>query len=57
MPLFAGVLAVIDPRTDPAAVYASLIHYLEEQRLMSAGPFDAEPCRGATIDDLDATGM
>jgi uncharacterized protein len=24
MPLFAGVLAVIDPRTDPAAVYASL---------------------------------
>jgi uncharacterized protein len=27
LPLFAGVLAVIDPRTDPAAVYATLKAY------------------------------
>lgn len=39
------------------AVYASLIQYLEEQRLIAAGPFDAEPCRGAALKDLDAAGM
>ncbi len=39
------------------AVYASLVQYLEEQRLISTGPFDAEPCRGAALKDLDAAGM
>ena len=36
-----------------AAVYASLIRFLEELELLRFGPFDATFCRNATIDDLD----
>jgi predicted HTH transcriptional regulator len=36
-----------------AGVYASLVHYLEENELIRHGPFDAAPCRGATLTDLD----
>ena len=40
-----------------AAVYASLVAYLEEHKLILNGPFDSAPCRGATPKDLDETGM
>lgn len=36
-----------------AGVYASLVHYLEEHELIRHGPFDAAPCRHATLADLD----
>jgi len=36
-----------------AAVYASLVRFLEELELLRFGPFDATFCRNATIDDLD----
>ncbi len=35
------------------AVYASLVQFLEEKELIRTGPFDAAPCRNATIADLD----
>lgn len=47
--------------TDPAnlipAVYASLIAYLEEHKMIFNGPFDAAPCRGALLKDLSIEGM
>ena len=40
-----------------AGVYASLVQYLEARELLRFGPFDAAPCSGATLDDLDAEDM
>ena len=40
-----------------AAVYASLVAYLEEHKLILNGPFDSAPCRGATLKDLDEGAM
>ena len=37
-----------------AAVYASLVNYLEHSSLIRTGPFDASACRNATIDDISA---
>jgi predicted HTH transcriptional regulator len=39
------------------AVYASLVSYLEENKLILNGPFDAAPCRKATLKDLSSAGM
>ena len=39
------------------AVYASLVDYLEEERLISTAPFDASPCADAEMDDLDVEAM
>jgi ATP-dependent DNA helicase RecG len=36
-----------------AALYASLVRYLEEKDLIRTGPFDASFCRNAELDDLD----
>ncbi len=36
-----------------AAVYASLVNFLEEKELIRFGPFDATFCRNAVLDDLD----
>jgi predicted HTH transcriptional regulator len=36
-----------------AALYASLVKYLEEKDLIRTGPFDASFCRNADIGDLD----
>ena len=38
-------------------VYAALVQYLEHVELIRTVPFDATPCRNATVDDLDAEGM
>ncbi|MEY3458781.1 MAG: hypothetical protein RL215_1938, partial [Planctomycetota bacterium] len=46
-----------DVATLKPAVYASLVEYLEEERLISMAPFDASPCLKADIDDLDADAM
>ena len=40
-----------------SAVYASLVAYLEENKLILTGPFDGATCRGATLKDLDAAAM
>ena len=40
-----------------AGLYASLVQYLESRELLRFGPFDAAPCFGATLDDLDAEDM
>jgi predicted HTH transcriptional regulator len=39
------------------SVYASLVAYLEEHKLILNGPFDAAPCRKAAMKDLSAAGM
>lgn len=39
------------------ALYASLVTFLEERRLIAGGPFDAAPCRGATVRDLNTAAM
>ena len=39
------------------AVYASLVVWLEENKLILNGPFDAASCRGAAMKDLNAAGM
>ena len=36
-----------------AGLYAALVEYLEARDLLRFGPFDASPCIGATLDDLD----
>ena len=36
-----------------AAVYGSLVQYLDEHDLIRSGPFDASFCRNATVDDLN----
>ena len=36
-----------------AGLYAALVEYLESKELIRWGPFDASPCTGATLDDLD----
>ena len=36
-----------------AALYGSLIQYLDEHELIRSVPFDASFCRNATLDDLD----
>lgn len=36
-----------------AGVYAALVHYLESRQLIRHGPFDAAPCEGASLTDLD----
>ena len=38
-------------------LYASLVQYLEAKQLLRFGPFDAAPCSGATMDDLDVPAM
>ena len=38
-------------------LYAALVEYLEDKELLRFGPFDAAPCEGATLDDLDAERM
>ena len=40
-----------------AGLYASLVQYLESRELLRFGPFDAAPCSGATLDDLDFEDM
>ena len=40
-----------------AGLYASLVQYLEAKQLLRFGPFDAAPCSGATLDDVDAEAM
>ncbi len=40
-----------------AGLYAALVQYLETRQLLRFGPFDAAPCTGATLDDLDVEGM
>lgn len=37
--------------------YASLVRYLEDRALIRHGPFDAAPCTGATLADLDPDRM
>jgi hypothetical protein len=36
-----------------AAIYGSLVQYLDEHELIRSAPFDASFCRNATMDDLD----
>ena len=36
-----------------AGLYAALVQYLEAREMLRFGPFDASPCTGATLDDLD----
>lgn len=36
-----------------AGLYAALVQYLETHELIRNGPFDATPCRNATLADLD----
>ena len=38
-------------------LYAALVEYLEGKELLRFGPFDAAPCEGATLDDLDTARM
>ncbi|MXX07864.1 MAG: DUF4062 domain-containing protein [Gammaproteobacteria bacterium] len=38
-------------------LYAALVEYLEDKELLRFGPFDAAPCEGATLDDLDSARM
>ncbi|MBI2927888.1 MAG: DUF4062 domain-containing protein [Verrucomicrobia bacterium] len=40
-----------------AGIYASLVRYLLERELIREGPFDAAPCRGAALADLDPERM
>ena len=40
-----------------AGVYAALLRHVEAERLLHPVPFDAEPCSGATTNDLDAEAM
>ena len=40
-----------------AGLYAALLRHLEAERLLKRVPFDAEPCSGATTNDLDAEAM
>ena len=40
-----------------AGLYAALVQYLETRELLRFGPFDAAPCSGATLDDLDVEDM
>ena len=40
-----------------AGLYAALVQYLESRELLRFGPFDAAPCSGATLDDLDEEDM
>ena len=40
-----------------AGLYAALVEYLEGRELIRWGPFDAAPCTGATLDDLDVERM
>ena len=40
-----------------AGLYAALLRHVEAERLLHRVPFDAEPCSGATTNDLDAEAM
>jgi hypothetical protein len=40
-----------------AGVYAALVQFLESRELIRHGPFDAAPCFGATLNDLDPARM
>ncbi|TAN74057.1 MAG: DUF4062 domain-containing protein, partial [Gallionella sp.] len=40
-----------------AGLYAALVQYLESHELIRNGPFDAAPCRNATLADLDEERM
>ena len=45
------------PEVLVTGLYAALIEYLEDKELLRFGPFDAAPCAGATLDDLDPEQM
>ncbi len=40
-----------------AGLYAALLRHVEAERLLHLVPFDAEPCSGATTNNLDAEAM
>ncbi len=40
-----------------AGLYTSLVEYLGDKELLRCGPFDAAPCEGAKLDDLDTERM
>ena len=40
-----------------ASVYAALVQVLMDRQLVRAGPFDASPCAGTTLADLDEQAM
>ncbi len=40
-----------------AALYASLVDYLDDRGLLQHRPFDERPCAEATLDDLDPTSV
>ncbi len=40
-----------------AGLYAALLRHVEAERILHLVPFDAEPCSGATTNDLDAEAM
>ena len=40
-----------------SGLYAALVQYLEARQLLRFGPFDAAPCSGATLDDLNVDSM
>ena len=39
------------------SLYAALVEYLGDKELLRFGPFDAAPCEGAKLDDLDTERM
>jgi predicted HTH transcriptional regulator len=40
-----------------AAIYSSLIDYLESRGIVQDRPFEERPCRGAVLDDLNASAL
>lgn len=45
------------PEELKSAIYAALVEYLELRDLIRREPFDAAPCPGAALDDLDRESM
>ena len=45
------------PQELVTGLYAALVEYLEVKELIRFGPFDATPCGGATLSDLDSAWM
>ena len=45
------------PEELKVSLYEALVEYLEGKELLRFEPFDATPCEGATLDDLDAARM
>jgi predicted HTH transcriptional regulator len=46
-----------DPTTLLPALYASLVFYLEERKLIRNCPFDAAPCQNAAVSDLNRSAL